>query len=88
MFGFANLKDLLGYGTEQYLAVKANEAQYDIAAQELAYKKAQEKRAAAEAAAIRSKNLVTSDTVSKVVFWTLTTIAGSVLGAIVLKAVK
>lgn len=90
-FSLADIKDLVGLGAETYLkkeAIKSEEkiSQYEVAGQELAYKAAREKNAQAQTVAATSANLINSDMVKNIVFWTLTTIAGGVLTMVVFRA--
>ncbi len=88
MLSFASLGDLLGKGTDLYTKVVSQDQQYELAKKELEFRRAQEQRAQAEAAAQASKNFVTSGIVSNVVFWTLTTIVGGVMTAVILNSVR
>lgn len=83
----ASLKDLLSFGVDKAVQVISLDNQYELAKKELAYQTAQQKAYQAQQAAEKAKDLSNSEIVKNVVFWTLTAVAGTVLGAAVLKAV-
>lgn len=85
-FKLADLKDLVGFGVGQFVAVKGQDYQYEIEKKRLENERTIKAAEAAKAAGDQARSLAMSDTVRNVVFWTLTTIAGGVLVAVVLKA--
>ncbi|MBU0858629.1 MAG: hypothetical protein KJ667_01710 [Alphaproteobacteria bacterium] len=75
------------YGKKQDNETAAKLKLYETQIAEQRYREAREQRAASEAAAVATKNIMSSDMLNKVVVWTLTTIAGGLLVTGVLRMV-